>query len=321
MRLFTPLSWCETQHHVRVFTRVTWRIRVLTHVTWHVSLISYCRRTGARPCTQIGFWTLQHTASHCNTLQQTATHGNTLQYAATYRTHCNIPNPLQRTATPQCQNNRRSLVYNDVFSSLNSSATRCNTLQHTATHWNMLHHTATRCNTLQDNWPTATLLHTATLQSQANLCTLVYDHVSLLTATHCNRMQHTATHRDNLNSLQHTARHCNIAVQKQQHVLAGVHSCVFARCSTLLHTKSTATHCNTLQHTATHCNTLQHTALLQCKNNGCSLIYKDVSSLAESCQFHPGMLQCVAVCCSVLRCVAVCCDVLQSVAVSRGFIL
>jgi len=28
-----------------------------------------------------------------------------------------------------------------------------------------------------------------------------------------------------------------------------------------IHTRYTATHCNTLQHTATHCNTLQHTAL------------------------------------------------------------
>jgi len=52
-------------------------------------------------------------------------------------------------------------------------------------------------------------------------------------ATHCNTLQHTATHCESV--LQHTATHCN----------------------TLQHT---ATHCNTLQHTATHYNTLQQTA-------------------------------------------------------------
>jgi len=45
----------------------------------------------------------------------------------------------------------------------------------------------------------------------------------LLSSTHCNTLQHTAT-----------------------------------PCSTLQHT---ASHCNTLQHTATHCNTLQHTVV------------------------------------------------------------
>jgi len=47
------------------------------------------------------------------------------------------------------------------------------------------------------------------------------------TATHCNTLQHTATHAYG----GHAQPHCN----------------------TLQHT---ATYCNTLQHTATHCNTL-----------------------------------------------------------------
>ena len=55
------------------------------------------------------FYTLQHTATHCNTLQHTAPHCNTLQHTATH----------------------------------------CNTLQHTATHYNTLHHTASHCNMLQ----------------------------------------------------------------------------------------------------------------------------------------------------------------------------
>jgi len=50
------------------------------------------------------------------------------------------------------------------------------TLQHTATHCNILQHTATRCNTLQR------------------------------TATHCKALQRTATH---CNTLQHTTTHCN----------------------------------------------------------------------------------------------------------------
>ena len=73
--------------------------------------------------------------------------------------------------------------------------------------------------------------------------------------THCNILQHTATHQaeaqarictvqtelTNCNTMQHTATHCN----------------------TLQHT---ATYCNTLQHTATHCNTLQHTATQQAES-------------------------------------------------------
>jgi len=66
-----------------------------------------------------------------------------------------------------------------------------------------------------------------TLQHTATHCNTMYN-----TATHCSALQLAATH---CNTLQHTAAHCN----------------------TLSHT---ATHCNTLQHTATHCNTLQHTA-------------------------------------------------------------
>jgi len=63
-------------------------------------------------------YTLQHTATHCNTPQHTANHCNAPQHTAT---HCNT---LQHTAT------------------------HLNTLQMTATHLNTLQHTATHCNTL-----------------------------------------------------------------------------------------------------------------------------------------------------------------------------
>jgi len=103
------------------------------------------------------------------------------------------------------------------------TATRCNTLQHTAT-WliNTYNMTETHCNTLQ---------HTATwLNYTCNMtdCNTLQQH----TASCCNTLQHTATH---CSTLQHTTAHHN----------------------TLPHT---ATHCRTLQHTVTHCNTLLHTA-------------------------------------------------------------
>jgi len=114
-----------------------------------------------------------------------------------------------------------------------STVTHCNTLQHTATQ-------AFRSDLL--------LPQIATNLLQLYRCYL---------CTHCDKLQHTATHS---NTLQHTATHCNA----QQHTATQVfrlsrnllqHS--FTTCA------HTAKHCNTLQHTATHCNTLQHRHLDQ----------------------------------------------------------
>jgi len=85
----------------------------------------------------VSLYTLQLTATHCNSLQHTATHCNTPQQSGgtvslytlqLTATHCYI---LQRTATP------------------------CNTLQHTATHCNTLQHSAAK-------WRHGSPLHTAT---------------------------------------------------------------------------------------------------------------------------------------------------------------
>jgi len=65
------------------------------------------------------------------------------------------------------------------------------------------------------------------------------------TATHCNTLQHTAPHCTTLQHQVDTATHRDTP----QHTTT--------RCSTLQHT---ATHCITLQPPETHCNTLQHTA-------------------------------------------------------------
>jgi len=64
-------------------------------------------------------YTLQHTATHCNTLQHTATHCNTLQHTAT---HCNT----QRSGS------QRSGIWWWVATT-EYTATHCNTLQHSAT--------------------------------------------------------------------------------------------------------------------------------------------------------------------------------------------
>jgi hypothetical protein len=138
--------------------------------------------------------------------------------------------------------------------------------QHTAIHYSTLQRAATHCKTLQD---------TATQHAETHCST------PSLTAAQCNTLQHRSSLRGNkevalaavsrdgstlkfvsdalkndrdvvlrclalqhtINTLQHTATHCNILQHTATH------------CNTLQHP---ATHCNTLQHIATHCNTLHH---------------------------------------------------------------
>ena len=72
--------------------RVTWLFQMWDMTPLYVNTLQHTAT-----------YTLQHTATHCNTLQHTVTHCNTLQHTVT---HCNT---------------------------LQHAATRCNTLQHTAT--------------------------------------------------------------------------------------------------------------------------------------------------------------------------------------------
>jgi len=129
-----------------------------------------------------------------------------------------------------------------VFQCINTrqhTATRCNMLQHTATH------TLTYANALS-HIPSNIYKHCNTLQHTATRC-------NTLQQTHLHPQQPYPTYPTKLtNSLQHTATHCN----------------------TLQHTQHTATHCNKhthshsqepyptqqLPHTATYSLTLQHTA-------------------------------------------------------------
>jgi len=149
------------------------------------------------------------------------------------------PNPLCRCVAVR--------VYVRAFV---STATHCNTLQHTAAHH------STQCKTL---------IRWKTQKSTPWKCARV---------THCNTLQHTATHTAerqvvrrlrrvwlgnvlSSNTLQHAATHCNTL----QHTL----------CNTLQHTAThTATHYLGERHKrkrtpwkgaqVTRCNTPQHTA-------------------------------------------------------------
>jgi len=71
------------------------------------------------------------------------------------------------------------------------SISRCNTLQHAATHFNTLQHTASHFNTLQH-----TASHCITLQHTATRCNTLQR-----AATHCNTPQHTATHCNTLQTI------------------------------------------------------------------------------------------------------------------------
>jgi len=145
-----------------------------------------------------------------------------------------------------------------------AGATRCNTLQHTATHWCAKHtyqwvmaHLQNSCTTCWCN----TLQHTAT-HCNTLMCKT---HVSMSHGTPPKQLHHALIYGldqglkkklfwskyivgyDNTTTLievpiqVHTATHCN-ALQY-----------ITTRCNTLQHA---ATHCSTLQHTVAHCSTL-----------------------------------------------------------------
>jgi len=150
-------------------------------------------------------------------------------------------------------------------------------------------------------------------------------------------LQHTATH---CNTLQHTATHCNTLLYVCMYLLTHIHRwwwvCVWDL-DTLQHT---ATHCNTLQHTATHCYICVciYTHIYTGDDRYVfetgtppTPMHCDVTDVLERARASPtatrtrvlagalglvSVLQCVAVCCS--ECVAVCWEcvsVLQCVAV------
>jgi len=137
-------------------------------------------------CRLAGAACYDHTASRCNTLELTATYCNTL-HRTTSATCCNT---LQHNATTHRNN---ALQQADDAGLLKLRA--MTTLQHTATHCDTLQLAATYCTTLQQ-----TATHFNTLQHAAAHCNTLQQHMKQHTGkTHCN------------NTLQQytTTTHCN----------------------------------------------------------------------------------------------------------------
>jgi len=147
-------------------------------------------------------------------------------------------------------------------------------MQHTVTHCSLLQLTAPNCNTLR---------HRRTCSTDTSIPT-----------PKCNTLQLTATH---CTTLHNTATHCNTDGLAQP---------------IPQYQQKNATHCNSLQHTAPYCTTLQHTATQTDLLNRYLNTNKKMGK-RMGCYFKPlhslpwvvNVLQCVAVCCSVLQCVAV----------------
>jgi len=137
------------------------------------------------------------------------------------------------------------------------------------------------------------------------------------TATHCNTLQHTATHKMSIasrndqrfshcNALQHAATHCNTL----QHATGALHQ-------EMLSDFHIVTHCNTLQHTATHNRSITSS------NDQRFSQTRGVATSSLCPHRHrktAGVLQCVAMYCSAPQCVSVCCNILQCAAVHGSVI-
>jgi len=159
-----------------------------------------CRASAATLCTTLysnapHSTTLHHNAPHCNTLHDTATHlfleaalpslsRKTLQHTvAHWKTphHAATRYTTQHHLAPHCTALQHTFFWRRCCSA--STATHCNTMQHTEIHCNTLQHTATHCNTPLSGGGAA--------QPQPQH-----------TATHCNILKYTAPP---CNTLQHTS--------------------------------------------------------------------------------------------------------------------
>ena len=74
--------------------------------------------------------------------------------------------------------------------------------------------------------------------------------------------------------------------------------------------------CNALQHDTTHCNNIPSVSLDTWK----AKLLTRFPSFSNGSWQSTGVLQCVAVCCSMVQCVAVCCGELQCVADTRSML-
>jgi len=171
-----------------------------------------------------------------------------------------LPRPLDLTCTYLISKIAVSLEHTATHSNLlyhntlrhNAIHSRYNTLQHTAMHSNLLYHNTLRHNATHSRYNT--LQHTAT-------------HCNLLYITPCDTMQHTSALLTSpvMFYQQHrhfTATHCNkLYCNTLQHAATMQHTPALLTSSVNVVSTKSPSHCNTLQHTATnctatHCNTL-----------------------------------------------------------------
>jgi len=176
-----------------------WRERACISVLFAERILA-----GGSGIWQVHTYTLQHTATRCNTLQHTATPSNTLQHTATQFAIFGIhlgglqwyiagTHVLQHTAT-RSNTSQCTATHGNTWQRMATQCASCSThLRRLQCIW-LVH---TRCNTLQH---TATHCHATDIYIWINCNTLQH------TATHCNILQHTAAH---CNTLQHAAAHCD----------------------------------------------------------------------------------------------------------------
>jgi len=158
------------------------------------------------------------------------------------------------------------------------------------THFNKLHYTATHCNThCNKHCNTHRRIVFCYIEQTACIpCLMTSQNTQQQTASHCNTLQHTATHiaelysvmlsrlrvfhvkRHPKNTLQHTATHCNTLQHTATHI-AGLYSAMLSRLC-VFHVKRHPK--NTLQHTATHCNTHRRIAFCDVELTVCILCPK-----------------------------------------------
>jgi len=116
----------------------------------------------------------------------------------------------------------KSLIYRQR----QSTATHCNTLQHTAIHFVQLRH----------------------------------KYVPTYAAPWLKKNHHLAKMSERCNTLQHTTTHCNALREFKTQLSADVGRFVTTKNKSIIYQKhqSTATHCNTMRHNATHFVKLKH---------------------------------------------------------------
>ena len=174
--------------------------------------------------------------------------------------------------------------------------------------WVMVHICISRDAHMNEPWCTYVKESWHTSGVMAMRLTVRKDVSSPLFATHCDTLQHTATH------LQHTATHYRVVRKSRRryrawHVNSRQTSLNYwAHCrknNEYLQDNSDATYsapCSVLQCVAVCCSVWQCVAV-------CGSVMQEKG--CEICLLPCRVLQCVAVCCSVLQCVAVCCSVLK----------